>query len=341
MYLYFGTPPKKASLDINMAIDYTWTTSFNFPDKSETKKVLSNNDTLYFPNRRSIQPDKIIDKTIIVNTDKNNNITIDFLLYYLQYKISLDNEAIGLAYKFKEQSLSLIHNLYLNDYIDRLSFGFVINDDKRGLLYFGSIPDKLIKNSYKTKLKVDESKNTWGAKVTKVGDYINNDYAYFNSGDELILAPYDYLSFIENVYLKDYISNKTCQRNVDESTRDYIKIYYSCDCNYISYVAGFDIIIDGHRFELKNEELFTTYYRDCRFVIEHKTSNPDQWVFGAHFIRQYNILFDYEDSSITFYTDKPIKTEYYSIIVPILLFISTIMISMSLINGMKTYLNSI
>ena len=47
-------------------------------------------------------------------------------------------------------------------------------------------------------------------------------------------------------------------------------------------------------------------------MIRHRTSNPDKWVFGAHFIKDYITLFDYEDNTITFFTDRPIKREYFN-----------------------------
>ena len=329
MELFFGTPPQKVKLEINMEIDHSWVSHFNFRENSKTKEVISNNETLYFRNKRSVQASKISDKTVIIENE-DRNITIDFILYHLNYKVSLDSEAIGFAYKYKDNSMSLVHNLYRNKYIDKFSFGFAIIKDQ-GFIYFGNLPENIIKDSYETKIKVDNSQNKWGVKLLKIGGYYNTDYAYFNSGNELILAPYDYLSFIENVLLKDYLANKTCQRNIDESTREYVKIYYSCDCNYIRYIKGFDLIIDGHRFELNNEDLFTTFYRDCRFVIEHKTSYPNQWVLGAHFMRKYKILFDYEESTITFYTDKPLKKNYYSTIVSIYIFISITMLLISLI----------
>lgn len=329
MNLIFGTPPQKLKLEANMEIDYTWVTRYNFREKSKTQQIISDNDTLYFSNKRSLKANKISDKTVIIENE-NRNITLDFIAYHLEYKVSLDSDAIGLAYKFKDNSMSLVHTLYLNKYIDKLSFGFVVNKDE-GFIYFGNLPDKIIKNSYETKIKVDDTQNKWGVKLSKVGGYYNIDYAYFNSGEELILAPYDYLSFIENVVLKDYLENKTCQRNIDESTKDYVKIYYSCDCNYIRYIKGLDFIIEGHRFELNNENLFSSFYRECRFVIEHKTNYPNQWVLGAHFMKKYKILFDYEESTITFYTDKPIKKDYYTTIISIYMFISITMLLVSLI----------
>ena len=53
MPIFMGTPPKKVNLEIDMAIDYTWTTSFLYPDKSLTKQILPNEDRLSFSNRRT------------------------------------------------------------------------------------------------------------------------------------------------------------------------------------------------------------------------------------------------------------------------------------------------
>ena len=311
MPIYFGTPPKKLNLDIDMAIDYTWTTSFLYPQNSKTQQFHPSEDILSFSNKRTIQPDRVTDKAQIVNLDSNNNITIDFLFYYLKYKMSLDYEAIGLAYKFHDQSLSLIHNLYTNDYIDKLAFGFVTENDRGGLIFFGGLPENVTENKIMTKFKVDDRKNTWGLKLSRVGNYINSAYAYLNCGLELILAPYDFFNYLENDYLKDYLDNKTCSREIDQSIIDYKRVYYRCNCENIKFFPSINFIFDGKTFELKNSELFDDSYNSCDFAIQHKTSNPDEWVFGAHFIKNYITLFDYEDNSISFFTKEPLKKEYY------------------------------
>ena len=77
MPIYFGTTPKKLNLDIDMAIDYTWTTSFLYPQNSKTQRFHPSEDILSFSNKRTIQPDRVTDKAQIVNLDSNNNITID------------------------------------------------------------------------------------------------------------------------------------------------------------------------------------------------------------------------------------------------------------------------
>ena len=53
MPIFMGTPPKKVNLEIDMAIDYTWTAPFLYPDKSLTKQILPNEDRLSFSNRRT------------------------------------------------------------------------------------------------------------------------------------------------------------------------------------------------------------------------------------------------------------------------------------------------
>lgn len=115
MPMFMDTPPKKVNLEIDMAIDYTWTTPFLYPDQSLTKQLLPNEDRLNFSNRRTVQPDRIEDKASIMNLGSNDNVTTNFLFYYMKYKLSLDYEAIGLAYKFHDKSLSLIHNLYTSE----------------------------------------------------------------------------------------------------------------------------------------------------------------------------------------------------------------------------------
>lgn len=51
-------------------------------------------------------------------------------------------------------------------------------------------------NKIETKFKVDDSMSTWGLKLSKVDQYKNRNYAYINVGQNFILAPYEFLSYL-------------------------------------------------------------------------------------------------------------------------------------------------
>ena len=40
-----------------------------------------------------------------------------------------------------------------------------------------------------------------------------------------------------------------------------------------------------------------------QLIMDINEKNDTEWIFGVSFLKLYNLLFDYEDKSITFYSD--------------------------------------
>ena len=95
--------------------------------------------------------------------------------------------SIGLGYKFRDLQLSFLHQLKNKNWIDELSFTFgPEKDDEYGDIYFGGIPDEIIKNKKSVSLKVKERDHYWGTNLQYI--YIGQDK---ENGFEVILCEGD------------------------------------------------------------------------------------------------------------------------------------------------------
>lgn len=96
-----------------------------------------------------------------------------------------------------------------------------------------------------------------------------------------------------------YFQSRKCYKKEEE------KIIY--DCDVFLELSGITFIIDGYQFFLSYSQLYNQFYSKCIFLIR-RNIRSDQWKLGIPFLWTYASLFDYDDHSITFYSQNVIQS---------------------------------
>lgn len=106
--------------------------------------------------------------------------------------------------------------------------------------------------------------------------------------------------------MADYFPYNGCFINGDRPKRLVI-------CNYIptSNKGSITFDIGDYSYSIPLRDIWICSEELCRFTIK-ENSFGDEFVFGAVFYQFFNMLFDYEDSKIHFYSYKGIKRIDYN-----------------------------
>ena len=214
---------------------------------------------------------------------------------------------LGLHMNNINNSNFLINKLKERDYIDKIAFTIVPPENeknRRGTLHIGDLPQSLIKSKNNIGKCLSVSSENWSCNLTqiKIGDnYYNMSLSpIIKKIQPLLIIPYkEFQCFIKD-YLKLNIANKTCLKNNDIlSDSDYIE----CDCDSIKNLPPIELTLGDYIFEFNSSMLFTKMLELCLFKIESSFIYPNATFLGVHFLNQFITHFDYEEKSLTFYSD--------------------------------------
>ena len=235
--------------------------------------------------------------------NKNFNLN-NFYFHYLDFNRPEGTyDSLALPYKYSDNKMSLIHQLYNNGALSKKQFSFVPIDDELGYIYLGYLPkDKMEKDNFKkiASCNVDKHYNTWGCNIDKVyidtNVYASNQYAYFNPTTKETLVPHSFMSFFSETFMREYINNGTCV---------YRKGYdsYQCDCTKLTNVPIVVIMLGDQSIELSKDVLFRNTNGKCELKLKTNPMNMN-WVFGTDFIEQHITTFNYDKGIIDIYSNR-------------------------------------
>ena len=231
----------------------------------------------------------------------------NYTFYSTEILKKIAEEGIGMAYKFRDESFSYIHRLYQETIIDHLFLGFE-NHAKKGVVYFGGIPDNNhLKMPYKGICQMSDNDNKWGCYLSSLlfkGKTIHIDqFAFFNTGIPSIFLSEEYFSIIVNEIYKDYINSGKCilQKDGDKNT------IISCleDIDKSNEELGF--VLGDMTVYLKLRNLTSTDDSGWVSIFRKnnlKYFNESKIIFGFDFIHYFNYsILDYESKQIQLYSD--------------------------------------
>ena len=301
LFLQLGPNKVTQQFELDLSIDFLWLCMLRL----EEADIERTNNTF---------PIKIINeetKGELLETSikfQNTNITLSsFPFYFVMNRGIPGFDSFPLAFSFKNKSLSIIHTLYENNIIDSLSFGFSYQENEQ-YLYIGALPEDL-SNEYKDKktIKVDKEYKTWGTVINNItmGKYTFNTkyYGYFQANTFPISAPKEFITFLYEIVFKEYLEQGQCTI-VQESFTKYI----SCQCNILNEMNDTQIFFDDTLIPISIKYLIKSNNSNrCTLQIKENEIDKDieKFIFGISFLSQYPSLFDYEDESITFFSNKP------------------------------------
>lgn len=254
-----------------------------------------------------------------INFSSLDNITMTIYDYYF-YSTGENNTSsltsvLGLGYQFENENFSIVHQLKKQMFIDKLIFTIDLETnslDNKGKIYFGGTPSELITRKNKATCRVSDSYISWGCQLKKmIISYRNKtqnipvfQYAHFqNCQPALILPQYLMEQISETFFFREVIQKGLCKFILNESWN-----YITCSKEVIdnSYDAKTSIKFDfdGYIFSLNLNQLFYCNNVACSSnFYSIPLQYGDQIILGSTFLNQYIVEYDYEDKSISFYSD--------------------------------------
>lgn len=323
-------------LDISSQYTYLHLTMGIF-SISQSVEVIHPICSLTLNNTTSIKSIEISD---ILYIGDNSDLTLNDIIFYLIESEKDNNysfEKVGLAFKLEHNSF--ISQLKNKGLILSLAFSFVNLTSNQAMLYLGGIPPNITKSKYHSECKVKKESIEWSCSLNSV--IINQTifhikaYAYFSSVILAIYTPEKFLNELYDIYFKPAFKQKQCYLNLKTDQ----KYTIACEKDYINNIPNITFLIDNYLYSFISNQLFDCNYFLCNFLL---VPNPDaeQWVFGFTFLRHFDVLFDHDRESITFYSDNLIEKYHltnskkaFALIV--LIFIGVLGIGYILINKYK------
>lgn len=291
---------------------------------------INTNNTFYFYHRglfgslgKGVKPlkEEMIYKNKNYNSYQYNsdiiikNYLIKGFVFYLFEASSFytSDVGIGVGYSdFPNEPYSLIHLLYLNQFIENLQFAFEPNiNNYNGTFYIGGIPNTMDKKyKYKGNCDLEKNQNSWGCNLTSIeyqGEkYPFNKYCLFHTGYSQMMFSEYIMSFMMKVVFSDFITKGICYLDNNLYSTKSLK----CDetafikNEYIHFNFG-KMKIEFNLRDLFEKDDKEKRYRS-KFNYFEMYKNKDNFIIlGVEFINEFNLsVFDFEKKSITFYSDN-------------------------------------
>ena len=225
------------------------------------------------------------------------------------------DDSISLSFLSYDDNFSLINTLYRKKIISYKRFSFV-KDNENIKLILGGIPSEYMNTKYKGTCKV-VNKKYWGCNLTQVNLYVKYDnrtssgyfmnkkendyYSLFQTNSKQISVPSRYYDFLHQSYMKQMINKEVCNLNPDKQ--------YVCKSSFVSNLSfSLELDFDGMSLQLDTKDLFEDNGVWSSLIIK-RNDNPNEWKIGTGVLHKLNILFDYDDKSISFYSNENTITE--------------------------------
>lgn len=332
-FIHFGNDKVTQNLDIDLANNFTWIKNefLERRDISSAPSIKFEYDTNSTTDLFLFKEDLDIGTQSSFIRNFSHYISNTYITSILPVKVKW---CIGFAPKFEDENFSVVHQLYNMKAIEKKEFGFVLkqrgfNSNSEGTIYFGGFPESLIFNGTKATCKINPQYSSWGCKLSKIifNDskvYLNSFYSYFNANRREIFAPVDFLNFLEKDYLNKYIENGEC-----EAIHFMEKYEIRCNLEASKHLMdNMKFIFDNRiAFTLNLEELLDCSLSSCTLLLQGNSNFQNVWVIGTALLSKYDVLFSYDDLSITFYGDIDVRqsTKSQPAILKILIYIEIIL----------------
>lgn len=305
-YFSFGNPKQNFYQRINQKLNFTYVSPSVFKKNLSKSLQVKNTQKLYV-GQPLADAELVVDS---INTTSFNISTFNFYFIQKASRLFLAGNELGMGYNIINENFSLIHLLKNSNNISKLEYAIVPgNNQFSGYLYLGGMPtNESIKYNFRTTCKVNKDYEAWGCTLDSVyyGDisfisksieFTNKYMNYFQASEPYILAPDEFMKFLEKEVFGKYYGLGKC--GYIEGIND----YFECSRDIIKEISkSFVFAFGDSLITIKTEDLFKCLEQKCKFLIMNNRIG-DEWVFGMKFMRYFTMNFDYENSEITFYSN--------------------------------------
>ena len=232
--------------------------------------------------------------------------------------ISYNFEGIlGLGYFYPERNegnpfdnrFSFMEYLKINKLINKKIFGHEYRNRTHGTFYIDEIPISMSENNY-FKCKVEPFipyLNKWHCEMRSLAFSTGENFTEihssvaFSTGYTDIRGPYNEGLIIFDTFMK-YTNNKCIVQDVDIDKEKYSKII--CDSSLsIQSIPDIYFNIKGFQLTLLKDDMFRLVKINgekkyiCKIIID---TRYNYWNLGEPILKNYNMVFDYDDKSVGF-----------------------------------------
>lgn len=251
------------------------------------------------------------------------------------YDNPFSSTGLALGYKFDDKSFSFYYQLNQQHPLNKNQFSIHhSNQDKKGFVYFGGVPNTVEQFKYSKKCKVNETASSWNCILKKItiGDHIieYNIKAIFDTSLSHIFESRKFFSYITRQIMKSYIEKGICSISEDYDFKD---ILY-CNVQVIKELSPVSFEFDDMTITLPIEDLFTfeSTVVKSKFTYDFYFSEDSRFVFGFDFIKNFNLTtFNYDEHSITFFSNSYFEIHSSKQLKQYILYITCLIIGLGLI----------
>ena len=257
----------------------------------------------------------------------NESGVIGFKNYHKVYDSQIEN------YSFLPQ----LKNMNL---IKNLDFVFKFKNKDNGEIIIGEKPHEYSSNYNSEKLLtvqtlIDENnKITWGLKFNNISFidnngkkkiFVNSNLVYLKIDLDGIYAPHEYQDLLQSNFDK-LILEKKCFTDTTISFK-----YYYCDKSVnMDFIGKLEFAHKDFKTNFtfnKDDLIFKTKDGFQHFMVFFQNDEKDyNWIFGKLFLEKYQLVFNLESKTISFYLDGGVSMTLLFIIVLIIIIISLVII---------------
>ena len=262
----------------------------------------------------TFQIDNIESKGIEVkdNASLNKNTLKINDFSFIIYPSSISKlKSISFGYKYRKNH-NLIYLMKKSKLINKAQFTIEINNNSKGKIYYGEIPNDIL-NPYKYTLNIPVKSNNknWDFELQFlfIGEisykyentyYYNQNKASFSGNSKGILAPEMAFDFIIDNVFNDSIKKNICRKTISENN----EIECMCDKLKEENLKHITFIINDRSIIFNTKEYFDIIGNRCVFQIKYNNFKRDEWKFGISFLSKFLSTFDYEKGEIILRTKE-------------------------------------
>ena len=219
--------------------------------------------------------------------------------------------SISFGYKYRKNH-NLIYLMKKSKLINKAQFTIEINNNSKGKIYYGEIPNDIL-NPYKYTLNIPVKSNNknWDFELgfLFIGEisykyentyYYNQNKASFSGNSKGILAPEMAFDFIIDNVFNDSIKKNICRKTISENN----EIECMCDKLKEENLKHITFIINDRSIIFNTKEYFDIIGNRCVFQIKYNNFKRDEWKFGISFLSKFLSTFDYEKGEIILRTKE-------------------------------------